>query len=75
MLLDPPKVVDLEVDAAVRRWRWRRVAKHTGHSDLEAAGRGAFMEPVWELLRSRQNDEEWNPLLRGSLRSAFANRQ
>ena len=33
------------------------------------------MEPIWKLLRSRQNDEEWNPLLRGSLRSAFANRQ
>ena len=34
MLLDPPKVVELEVDAAVRRWRWRRIARHAGHSDF-----------------------------------------
>ena len=33
------------------------------------------MEPIWKLLRSRQNDDQWNPMLRGCLRSAMANRQ
>ena len=73
--LDPPKEVEREVDEAVRRWRWRRIVKHDGSTGVDVAGRGAFMEPIWKLLRSRQNDEEWNPLLRGSLRSALANRQ
>jgi hypothetical protein len=73
--LDPPKVVEAEVDEAVRRWRWRRIVKHTGDEGSDIAGRGAFMEPIWRLLRSRQNDDEWNPVLRGSLRSAMANRQ
>ena len=73
--LDPPKAVKMEVDEAVRRWRWRRIVKHDGDVDADIAGRGAFMEPIWKLLRSRQNDDEWNPVLRGSLRSALANRQ
>ena len=73
--LDPPKAVEMEVDEAVRRWRWRRIVKHDGDVDADIAGRGAFMEPIWKLLRSRQNDDEWNPVLRGSLRSALANRQ
>ena len=41
--LDPPKVVEAEVDEAVRRWRWRRITKHGGENDAEVAGRGAFM--------------------------------
>ena len=73
--LDSPKAVELEVDNAVRRWRWRRIAKQQGEAGADIAGRGAFMEPIWQLLKSRQNDENWNPLLRGSLRSALANRQ
>lgn len=73
--LDPPKVVEAEVDEAVRRWRWRRIVKSSGTDDAEIAGRGAFMEPIWQLLNSRQNDDEWNPMLRGSFRSALANRQ
>ena len=73
--LDPPKAVEMEVDEAVRRWRWRRIVKHHGELGADVAGRGAFMEPIWQLLRSKQNDSEWNPMLRGSLRSALANRQ
>ena len=73
--LDPPKAVELEVDEAVRRWRWRRIVKQDGNMDDDIAGRGAFMEPVWQLLRSKQNDDQRNPLLRGCLRSALANRQ
>ena len=33
------------------------------------------MAPIWNLLRSKQNGEQWNPALRGGLRSAIANRQ
>lgn len=33
------------------------------------------MEPSTKLLKSKANNEEWNPALRGSLRSAIAGRQ
>ena len=33
------------------------------------------MEPINKLLKSRANNEDWNPALRGSLRSAVAGRQ
>ena len=38
-------------------------------------GNGALTAPVWKLLKSKQNDEEWNPACRGALRSAIAGRQ
>ena len=33
------------------------------------------MQPIWSLLKSRQNDPEWNPALRGALASTQAGRQ
>jgi len=33
------------------------------------------MGPVWKLLKSRQNDEEWNAACRGALKSSLAGRQ
>ena len=33
------------------------------------------MQPIWSLLKSKQNDEEWNPTLRGYLKSCNAGRQ
>ena len=33
------------------------------------------MEPIVKLLRSKANNEDWKPALRGSLRSAMAGRQ
>ena len=33
------------------------------------------MAPVWKLLKSKQNDDEWKPACRGALRSAIAGRQ
>ena len=56
--LDPHKAVELEVDAAVRRWRWMRIAKHIGDVDVEAAGE--VMQPISRLLKSRQYDEVLN---------------
>ena len=35
----------------------------------------AVMQPIWSLLTSRQNDDEWNPNLRGYLKSSQAGRQ
>ena len=40
--------------------------------ELEQA---AVMQPIWSLLHSRQNDSEWNPNLRGYLKSCIAGRQ
>ena len=34
-----------------------------------------MMEPITKLLKSKANSEDWNPALRGSLRSAIAGRQ
>ncbi len=31
--LDPPKAVEIESDAAVRTWRWRRISKQDGSND------------------------------------------
>ena len=39
------------------------------------SGAGTFMEPITKLLKSKANNEDWNPALRGSLRSAIAGRQ
>ena len=33
------------------------------------------MQPIWSLLQSRQNDAEWDPNLRGYLKSCMAGRQ
>ena len=33
------------------------------------------MEPIAKLLKSKANSEDWNPALRGALRSAIAGRQ
>ena len=73
--LDPPAVVIREVKLAVQRWRWRNVEQYLTHLKRGGSGRGALMEPIWSLLRSSQNIAEWNPTLRGSLRSAMCNRQ
>ena len=33
------------------------------------------MEPLWQLINSKVNNEQWNPDFRGCLKSAFAGRQ
>ena len=33
------------------------------------------MEPIWQLLNTKQNDEQWNNAHKGALRSALAGRQ
>ena len=43
---------------------------------LKKGGSGAgALEPIKKLLRSEDNNEDWNPALRGSFKSAIAGRQ
>ena len=36
---------------------------------------GANFEPALKLINPKRNDSEWNPALRGALKSVVANRQ
>ena len=73
--LDSPAAVLREVKAAVTRWMWRNLEVLLPLLARAGSGAGALMTPIWNLLKSKQNDEEWNPTLRGGLRSVLANRQ
>lgn len=72
---DPPAVVREECREAVRRWRWRNIASTMNQLQLNGTSQGAVMQPIWSLLKSKQNDERWNPRLRGYLKSVVSNRQ
>ena len=73
--LDSPAAVKLEIARAVKRWRWRNVGAKMPQLKKGGSGMGALMEPITKLLKSRANSEDWNPALRGALRSAIAGRQ
>ena len=65
--LGPPAAIANQGKLAVKRWRWRRLEKTMPQLAKGGSGSGALMAPVWKLLRSKQNDEEWNPACRGAL--------
>jgi hypothetical protein len=73
--LDPPAVVNKECMLAVQRWRWRRIEKVMPQLAANGSGRGATMEPLWQLLNSKVCNDDWNADLRGCLKSAIAGRQ
>lgn len=75
LLLDSPAAVKLEVARAVKRWRWRNLETLMPQLKKRGSGAGALMEPITKLLKSKDNNEEWNPALRGSLKSAMAGRR
>jgi ribonuclease HI len=75
MTVDPPKVVALQVFEAVKRWRWKRLEKNHKRLAEGGTGRGPMMAPIWKLLRSKMQTDEWNAGHRSALRSAIANRQ
>ena len=52
--LDPPAAVDAQVKKAVERWRWRNIEKSIPELATNGSGRGAMMQPIWSLLRSRK---------------------
>ena len=74
-LTHSPAAIKLEVAWAVKRWRWRNVEAKTPQHQKGGSGTGALMEPIAKLLKSIANSEDWNPALRGSLRSAIVGRQ
>ena len=75
LLLDSPAAVKLEVARAVKRWRWRNLEVLMPQLKKGGSGVGALMEPIAKPLKSKDNNEAWNPALRGSLRSALTGRQ
>ena len=72
--LDPPKVIAHHVFDAVKRWRWRTLEKHHNRLAEGGTGRGPMMAPIWKLLRSKLQTDDWNCGHRSALRSAIANR-
>ena len=73
--LDSQAAIAIQIKLAVRRWQWRNLEKTLPQLFKGGTGNGALMAPVWKLLKSNQNDEEWNPACRGALKSALAGRQ
>ena len=73
--LDSPAAVVVQVKLSIKRWRWRNLEKTLPQLAKGGSGNGALMGPVWKLLKSKQNDEEWNPACRGALKSSLAARQ
>ena len=73
--IDPPAVIERNVREAVVRWRWRNIEKSFPELAVNGTGRGAMMQPIWSLLKSKRDDLEWNPTLRGGLSSTLAGRQ
>ena len=75
LMLDPPVVVEREVHAAVRRWRWRNVASRMPGLEGNGAGHGATMEPIWRLLRKGRSAPGFERPQQAMLRSLLAGRQ
>ena len=73
--VDPPAAVQKQVVMSVERWRWRNVEWTCPELAANGAGRGAMMNPIRTLLKSKANSAEWNPTLRGGLKSVTAGRQ
>ena len=42
---------------------------------VNGSGRGAIMEPLWQLLNAKTTSEDWNERHKAGLRSAAAGRQ
>jgi hypothetical protein len=72
---DPPAVVKNHCAEAVQRWRWRRLEQQFPQLARHGSGRGAFMEPIWQLLGTKTKIEGWNQQHKGALKSAVAGRQ
>ena len=73
--VDPPAVVLQRVVEAVKRWRWLRIEKACPQLAANGAGRGALMEPLWQLLNTKTKDAGWNEQHKAGLKSAAAGRQ
>ena len=72
--MDPPAVVLQRVVEAVKRWRWIRIEKVCPQLAANGSGRGALMEPEWQLLNTKAKNDGWNEKHKAGLRSAAAGR-
>jgi len=73
--LDPPAVVLQKAIEAVSRWKWLRIEESCPQLAANGAGKGALMEPLWQLLNTKAVDESWKEKHKAGLRSAMAGRQ
>jgi hypothetical protein len=64
-----------KVIVAVKRWRWLRIEESCPQLAANGAGRGALIEPIWQLLNTRATDDSWTEKHKAGLRSAMAGRQ
>ena len=53
---DPPAYVADQIAQCVRRWRWRRVEGRFPHLVQGGGGHGAFMGPIFKLLKEKGYD-------------------
>lgn len=74
---DPPIIIKKEVNAAVGRWRWNRVAEKHEHMRVLGQPQQPEFGPVWKILqgKSDKGDKQTKRQVSGSLKSAIANRQ
>ena len=71
---DPPVVIERMVQAAVRRWRWKRIS--TKHDHLSANNKLVQFEPIQKVLNAtklKDHSVEVTRQIQSGLRSAFAN--
>ena len=61
---DSPAVVLREVREAIVRWRWRNIEVLLPKLASGGSGAGAMVAPIWQLIKSTRDDDEWNPKLR-----------
>lgn len=73
--VDLPAEAIQQCRAAVKWWRWRNIARTVPQLKLGDYDHAAATQPVRRLIRSKQNDDEWNGKLKGAPCSALANRQ
>jgi len=73
--VDPPVVVIRQCFQAVQRWRWKRLERVHPQLASKGSGRGPFMEPIWNLLKSKTASRNWTEAHKGCLKSAAAGRQ
>ena len=67
MMVDPSATIELPVKAAVRECRWMGIEGSLSGLVENGSGAGPCTEPIWSLLNSKANTEDWNPPQSASL--------
>ena len=72
---DLPAFVKGEIAAPVRWWRWWKVTERVQALGEGGNNMGAFRQPIYKLLNSTGQEDDWGPTQRAGVKSAFTNRQ